>query len=141
MKPRIFSKRFAKRSFACCFQEGLILGAIVSKVRSVIDDASDMRVKTVYSTIGKVRMLISMASVDRLTLKSAYLSLVVQGVYKLEPNLPKFYGPSGHINEQVLEKYSIPSNVRIASVGLGFPISDIEERGTSHSHRKISFQS
>lgn len=37
----------------CLFQEGLILGAIVSKTRSVVDDASDTRVKTVYTTIGK----------------------------------------------------------------------------------------
>ncbi|KAF9202811.1 hypothetical protein BGZ49_007059 [Haplosporangium sp. Z 27] len=36
--------------------------------------------------------------------------MVVQGVYKLEPNLPKFYGRSGEINETVLEQYHIPSN-------------------------------
>ncbi|KAF8929773.1 hypothetical protein EDD21DRAFT_372053 [Dissophora ornata] len=69
--------------------EGLILGAVVSKSRSVVDDASDARVKTVYTTI------------------------VVQGVYKLEPNLPKFYGRSGQINEQVLEHCNIPSNLTI----------------------------
>ncbi|KAG0308212.1 hypothetical protein BGZ98_008635 [Dissophora globulifera] len=69
--------------------EGLVLGAIVSKARSVVDDTSDARIKTVYTTI------------------------VVQGVYKIEPNLPKFYGKSGQINEQVLENYSIPSNLSI----------------------------
>ncbi|ORZ23863.1 hypothetical protein BCR41DRAFT_368971 [Lobosporangium transversale] len=69
--------------------EGLILGTIVSKTRSVIDDASDARVKTVYTTV------------------------VVQGVYKIEPTLPKFYGHSGSINEQVLEQYNIPSNLSI----------------------------
>ncbi|KAG0365666.1 hypothetical protein BGZ54_006319 [Gamsiella multidivaricata] len=70
-------------------QEGLILGTIVSKARSVVDDASDTRIKTIYTTI------------------------VVQGVYKLEPNLPKFYGRSGQIDEQVLEQYSIPSNLSV----------------------------
>ncbi|KAF9433965.1 hypothetical protein BGZ76_008744 [Entomortierella beljakovae] len=69
--------------------EGLILGAIVSKSRSVVDDSSDTRIKTVYTTV------------------------VVQGVYKLEPNLPKFYGRSGEINEAVLEQYCIPSNLSI----------------------------
>ncbi|KAF9171549.1 hypothetical protein BGX21_007961 [Mortierella sp. AD011] len=69
--------------------EGLLLGAIVPKVRSVVDDSSDTRVKTVYTTI------------------------VVQGVYKLEPNLPKFYGRSGEVNEAVLEQYQIPSNLSI----------------------------
>ncbi|KAF9956272.1 hypothetical protein BGZ72_002861 [Mortierella alpina] len=69
--------------------EGLILGAIVSKTRSVVDDASDTRVKTVYTTI------------------------VVQGVYRLEPNLPRFYTRSGDIIESVLENYSIPSNLSV----------------------------
>lgn len=36
---------------------------------------------------------------------------VVQGVYRLEPNLPRFYTRSGDIIESVLENYSIPSNV------------------------------
>ncbi|KAF9366157.1 hypothetical protein BGX34_005708 [Mortierella sp. NVP85] len=39
--------------------------------------------------------------------------MVVQGVYKLEPNLPRFYGRSGQINEQVLEQYNIPPNLSI----------------------------
>ncbi|KAF9963617.1 hypothetical protein BGZ70_007296 [Mortierella alpina] len=69
--------------------EGLILGAIVSKTRSVVDDTSDTRIKTVYTTI------------------------VVQGVYRLEPNLPKFYTRSGDIIESVLENYSIPSNLSV----------------------------
>ncbi|KAG0212093.1 hypothetical protein BGX28_006854 [Mortierella sp. GBA30] len=69
--------------------EGLILGAIVSKTRSVADDASDARIKTVYTTV------------------------VVQGVYRLEPNVPKFYNRSGEILEQVLEQYNIPSNLSI----------------------------
>ncbi|KAF9137848.1 hypothetical protein BG015_002593 [Linnemannia schmuckeri] len=65
--------------------EGLILGAIVSKTRSVADDVSDDRKKTTYTT----------------------------GVYKLEPNLKKFYGRSGEILEHVLEEYSIPSNLMV----------------------------
>ncbi|KAF9086803.1 hypothetical protein BGX29_001215 [Mortierella sp. GBA35] len=69
--------------------EGLILGAIVSKTRSVVDDVSDDRKKTTYTTV------------------------VVQGVYKLEPNLNKFYGRSGEILEHVLEDYSIPSNLMV----------------------------
>ncbi|KAF9903129.1 hypothetical protein EC991_004155 [Linnemannia zychae] len=69
--------------------EGLILGAIVSKTRSVADDVSDDRKKTTYTTI------------------------VVQGIYKLEPNLKKFYGRSGEILEHVLEEYSIPSNLMV----------------------------
>ncbi|OAQ34928.1 hypothetical protein K457DRAFT_133356 [Linnemannia elongata AG-77] len=69
--------------------EGLILGAIVSKTRSVADDVSDDRKKTTYTTV------------------------VVQGVYKLEPNLKKFYGRSGEILEHVLEEYSIPSNLMV----------------------------
>ncbi|KAI8353447.1 hypothetical protein B0O80DRAFT_68269 [Mortierella sp. GBAus27b] len=69
--------------------EGLILGTVVSKTRSVVDDASDTRIKTVYTTI------------------------VVQSVYRLEPNLPKFYTKSGQINEHVLEQYNIPSNLTI----------------------------
>ncbi|KAG0279912.1 hypothetical protein BGZ95_011887 [Linnemannia exigua] len=69
--------------------EGLILGAIVSKTRSVADDVSDDRKKTTYTTV------------------------VVQGIYKLEPNLKKFYGRSGEILEHVLETYSIPSNLMV----------------------------
>ncbi|KAG0318431.1 hypothetical protein BGZ97_003782 [Linnemannia gamsii] len=69
--------------------EGLILGAIVAKTRSVADDVSDDRTKTTYTTI------------------------VVQGVYKLEPNLKRFYGRSGEILEHVLEEYSIPSNLMV----------------------------
>ncbi|KAF8928256.1 hypothetical protein BGZ47_001728 [Haplosporangium gracile] len=69
--------------------EGLILGAIVSKVRSVADDLSDDRKKTTYTTV------------------------VVQGVYKLESNLKRFYGRSGEILERVLEEYSIPSNLMV----------------------------
>ncbi|KAF9292927.1 hypothetical protein BGZ88_005961 [Linnemannia elongata] len=69
--------------------EGLILGAIVSKTRSVADDVSDDRKKTTYTTV------------------------VVQGVYKLEPNLKKFYGRSGEILDHVLDEYSIPSNLMV----------------------------
>ncbi|KAF9923337.1 hypothetical protein FBU30_006607 [Linnemannia zychae] len=69
--------------------EGLILGTIVSKTRSVADDVSDERKKTTYTTI------------------------VVQGVYKLEPNLKRFYGRSGEILEHILEEYRIPSNLAI----------------------------
>ncbi|KAG0261473.1 hypothetical protein BG011_001000 [Mortierella polycephala] len=69
--------------------EGLILGTIVSRIRSVVDDASDTRVKTVYTTV------------------------VIQGVYKLEPNLPKFYNRAGEILEPVLEQYNIPTNLSI----------------------------
>ncbi|KAG9071756.1 hypothetical protein KI688_005972 [Linnemannia hyalina] len=69
--------------------EGLILGAIVSRTRSVADDVSDDRKKTTYTTV------------------------VVQGVYKLEPNLNRFYGRSGEILEHVLEEYSIPSNLMV----------------------------
>ncbi|GJJ77433.1 geranylgeranyl transferase type-1 subunit beta [Entomortierella parvispora] len=69
--------------------EGLVLGAVVPKTRSVVDDTSDLRVKSVSVTV------------------------VVQGVYKLEPNLPKFYTRSGDIREDVLESYSIPSNLTI----------------------------
>ncbi|KAG0285999.1 hypothetical protein BGZ96_009851 [Linnemannia gamsii] len=69
--------------------EGLILGAIVSKTRSVADDVSDDRTKITYTTV------------------------VVQGVYKLEPNLKRFYGRSGEILERVLEEYSIPSNLMV----------------------------
>ncbi|KAG0012051.1 hypothetical protein BGZ80_000241 [Entomortierella chlamydospora] len=82
--------------------EGLLLGAIVPKVRSVVDDSSDTRVKTVYTTI------------------------VVQGVYKLEPNLPKFYGRSGEVNEAVLEQYQIPSNVGDQSLSLSPPATILE---------------
>ncbi|KAG0225780.1 hypothetical protein BGX31_007510 [Mortierella sp. GBA43] len=35
----------------CLSLEGLILGTVVSKTRSVVDDASDTRIKTVYTTI------------------------------------------------------------------------------------------
>ncbi|KAI1317806.1 hypothetical protein EDD11_007828 [Mortierella claussenii] len=75
--------------YQCSGRLCLILGAIVSKSRSVVDDVSDARIKTVYTTV------------------------VVQGVYRLEPNLPKFYGRSGEILEHVLEQYSIPSNLSI----------------------------
>ncbi|KAG0042437.1 Geranylgeranyl transferase type-1 subunit beta [Gryganskiella cystojenkinii] len=61
--------------------EGLVLGAVVSKTRSVVDDTSDLRVKTVSTTV--------------------------------DPNLPKFYSRSGEIQENVLENYSIPSNLTI----------------------------
>ncbi|KAF9583673.1 hypothetical protein BGW38_008889 [Lunasporangiospora selenospora] len=70
-------------------QEGLILGHIVTRTRAAVDDNSDARIETTHTTI------------------------VVQGVYKLEPNLPKFYGPSGDIIESTLEKYSIPPNLSI----------------------------
>ncbi|KFH64453.1 hypothetical protein MVEG_09189 [Podila verticillata NRRL 6337] len=69
--------------------EGLILGTVVSKTRSVVDDASDTRTNTDYITI------------------------VIQGVHKLEPHLPKFYDFSGHVIESVLESYNIPPNLSV----------------------------
>ncbi|KAG0360032.1 hypothetical protein BG005_011639 [Podila minutissima] len=69
--------------------EGLILGTVVSKTRSVVDDASDTRTKT------------------------DYLTIVIQGVYKLEPYLPKFYDFSGNVIESVLENYNIPPNLSV----------------------------
>ncbi|KAG0231759.1 hypothetical protein BGW41_002111 [Actinomortierella wolfii] len=39
--------------------------------------------------------------------------VVVQGVYKLEPNFRKFYGPSGEVLPAILKSYRIPAHLSV----------------------------